>query len=93
MMSNYRDIIKAPLVTEKSTSGASENKYIFKVDAKAHKIEIKKAIEEIFKVKVKAINTITGKPKTKRVGRYAGKTNRYKKAIVTLAKGHKIDLD
>lgn len=93
MMNNYRDIIKAPLITEKSTELAKDNKYLFKVDVKANKTEIKQAIEAIFKVKVKEVNTIYVKPKTKRVGRYFGKTNRYKKAIVTLAEGNTIDLD
>ncbi|MDD4036603.1 MAG: 50S ribosomal protein L23 [Bacilli bacterium] len=92
-MNNYRDIIKAPLITEKSTELAKDNKYLFKVDVKANKTEIKQAIEAIFKVKVKEVNTIYVKPKTKRVGRYFGKTNRYKKAIVTLAEGNTIDLD
>lgn len=93
MINNYRDIIKAPLITEKSTELAKDNKYLFKVDVKAKKTEIKQAIETIFKVKVKRVNTIYVKPKTKRVGRYAGKTNRYKKAIVTLQEGNTIDLD
>lgn len=87
-----KDIIKAPLITEKNTKHIAANKYVFKVDRKAHKIEIKQAIEEIFKVKVAKINMITGKPKIKRVGRYTGRTNHYKKAIVTLAEGSQIDL-
>ncbi len=93
MLSNYRDIIKAPVITEKSASIAStEGKYVFKVDVKANKTQIKQAIEKIFNVKVEKINTINVHPKAKRVGRYSGFTNKYKKAIVTLAPGNKIDL-
>lgn len=93
MLSNYRDIIKAPVITEKSANIASdEKKYVFKVDAKANKSQIKDAIEKIFNVKVEKVNTINVHPKKKRVGRYFGMTNKYKKAIVTLANGNKIDL-
>lgn len=93
MLSNYRDIIKAPVITEKSSNIASdERKYVFKVDAKANKSQIKDAIEKIFKVKVESVNTVNVHPKKKRVGRYSGMTNKYKKAIVTLADGNKIDL-
>ena len=92
MLSNYRDIIKAPVITEKSSNIASdERKYVFKVDAKANKSQIKDAIEKIFKVKVESVNTVNVHPKKKRVGRYSGMTNKYKKAIVTLVNGNKID--
>ncbi len=93
MLSNYRDIIKAPIITEKSANIASdERKYVFKVDVKANKSQIKDAIEKIFNVKVKSVNTVNVHPKKKRVGRYTGMTNKYKKAIVTLVNGNKIDL-
>ena len=93
MLSNYRDIIKAPVITEKSSNIASnDRKYVFKVDAKANKSQIKDAIEKIFKVKVESVNTVNVHPKKKRVGRYSGRTNKYKKAIVTLVNGNKIDL-
>ena len=93
MLSNYRDIIKAPVITEKSSNIASDDrKYVFKVDAKANKSQIKDAIEKIFKVKVESVNTVNVDPKKKRVGRYSGMTNKYKKAIVTLVNGNKIDL-
>ena len=93
MLSNYRDIIKAPIITEKSSNIASnDRKYVFKVDAKANKSQIKDAIEKIFKVKVESVNTVNVHPKKKRVGRYSGMTNKYKKAIVTLVNGNKIDL-
>ena len=93
MLSNYRDIIKAPVITEKSSNIASnDRKYVFKVDAKANKSQIKDAIEKIFKVKVESVNTVNVHPKKKRVGRSSGMTNKYKKAIVTLVNGNKIDL-
>ena len=92
-MSNYRDIIKAPVITEKSASISSDDrKYVFKVDPKANKVQIKQAVEKIFGVKVASVNTINAKPKKKRVGRYSGMTSKYKKAIVTLAEGNKINL-
>lgn len=90
---NYRDIIKAPIITEKSTDISSdETKYVFKVDVKANKTQIKEAVQKIFKVKVESVNTVNVHPKKKRVGRYSGMSNKYKKAIVTLQKGNKIDL-
>lgn len=90
---NYRDIIKAPVITEKSANIASnDRKYVFKVDVKANKTQIKEAIQKIFNVKVETVNTVNVHPKKKRVGRYSGMTNKYKKAIVTLAIGNKIDL-
>ena len=88
----YLEILKAPVITEKSQIAKSEGKYTFKVSPKATKTEIKEAIEKIFNVKVSAIRTINVKPKKRRVGRYTGLTNRTKKAIVTLAEGQTIDL-
>ena len=88
----YLEILKAPVITEKSQIAKSEGKYTFKVSPKATKTEIKEAIEKIFNVKVTAIRTINVKPKKRRVGRYTGLTARYKKAIVTLAEGQTIDL-
>ena len=91
-MSNYRDIIKAPIITEKSASLAETNTYVFSVDVRANKTQIKQAIENIFNVKVENVNTINVKPNKKRVGRYAGKTNKVKKAIVKLKEGRSIEL-
>ncbi len=88
----YLEIIKAPVITEKSESLKAMGKYTFKVDPKANKTEIKLAIEKIFKVDVVKIQTLNEKPKKKRVGRYPGYTNRSKKAIVTLKEGQTIDL-
>ena len=94
MDTKYLEIIKAPVITEKSTRlSQEENKYEFKVDSKANKNQIKKAIETIFKVKVVDVTTINAKVKKRRVGRYTGLTNRYKKAIVKLAEGQSIELN
>ncbi len=91
-MNNY-DIIFAPIITEKSTSLEQNGVYTFKVDARANKTQIKQAIEKAFNVKVEKINTLNNHPKDRRVGRYTGKTNRYKKAIVKLAEGQTISFD
>lgn len=93
-MNNYRDIIKAPIITEKSSNLAQDqNTMTFSVDVKGNKTQIKQAIESIFDVKVESVNTVNVKPKKKRVGRYAGKTNRVKKAIVKLREGSSIELN
>ena len=92
MNTKYLEIIKAPVITEKSAQLAQEWKYAFKVDPKANKTEIKMAIEKIFNVKVEEISTINVVPKKRRVGRYSGLSNRSKKAIVKLAEGQTIDL-
>ena len=93
MISNYRDIILAPIITEKSTKIAENgNKFVFKVKKDANKIQIKQAIEKIFNVKVTNVNTINVRARKKRVGRYTGKKSSYKKAIVTLAEGSQIEL-
>lgn len=92
-MNNYRDIIKAPIITEKSSNLAANNVITFSVDIKANKTQIKQAVENIFNVKVESVNTINVKPKKKRVGRYTGKTNKVKKAIVKLKEGSSIELN
>lgn len=92
-MRNPRQIIKKPLVSEKSTNmRLHENKYIFKVDKKANKLEIKKAIEGLFKVKVEAVTTMVMHGKPKRLGRFEGRRADWKKAIVQLRKGETIEL-
>ena len=78
------DIIIAPVVTEKSNDGLQTGKYTFKVNKKATKVEIAKAVEKLFDVKVVNVNTITVKGKEKRVGVHVGKTSEWKKAIVTI---------
>ena len=79
-----QDIVIKPIISEKSIGGLQENKYTFKVAKDANKIEIAKAVEELFNVKVAKVNTISVKGKQKRMGRSVGRTAAYKKAIVTL---------
>ena len=86
-----RDIIIRPLITEKSTTLMAEGKYVFEVAKAANKIEIAKAISQIFKVKVASVNTINVEGKVKRMGRSVGKRSDYKKAIVKLAAGETIE--
>ena len=78
------DIIIRPIITEASMQGIADKKYTFKVAKNANKIEIKKAIEELFKVKVADVNTVSVKAKPKRMGVHLGKTSEWKKAVVTL---------
>ena len=92
-MSNARDIIVRPLVTEKTLKAQdATNTVVFEVAKGTNKIQIKQAIEEIFNVKVESVNVVNQKPKTKRVGRYTGLTNRVRKAYVTLKEGSKIEI-
>ncbi|WP_294485827.1 50S ribosomal protein L23 [uncultured Ruminococcus sp.] len=83
-MKNAHDIIIKPIITEDSMDRLADNKYTFKVAKDANKIEIAKAVEEIFDVKVAKVNTISVKGKEKRMGRYTGFRPDWKKAIVTL---------
>ena len=92
-MNKKYDIIYAPIITERTAALEQEGKYVFKVDPRANKIEIKEAIESIFKVKVENITTSNSHPKKKRVGKYSGMTNKYKKAIVKLAKDNSISFN
>lgn len=90
---DYTRIIKGPIVTEKSADlSQNHNTIIFSVDTKANKIQVRQAVEKKFNVKVDSVNIINVKPKKKRVGKYTGKTNRVKKAIVKLSKGSSIEL-
>lgn len=92
-MNSYRDVIKAPIITEKSTSVSQDGtKIVLKVDKDANKIQIKQAVEKVFGVKVTNVNTVNVRAKKKRVGRYEGTTKAYKKAYITLAEGSKLDL-
>jgi len=88
----WYDIILGPLVTEKSTRGSEHNQVTFKVSLDASKPEIKKAVEGLFEVKVKQINTIRMKGKVKRFKGHLGKRSNWKKAIVSLADGETIDM-
>ena len=85
---NLYDVIKKPVITEKSMAQLEAGKYVFEVDTRAHKLLIKQAVEAAFEgvkvANVNTVNTINVKPKAKRVGRYTGFTNKTKKAIITL---------
>jgi large subunit ribosomal protein L23 len=86
------DLVRVPVITEKSTMGSEHNQVTFRVPLTANKREVKAAIEGLFKVKVTAVNTIRVKGKTKRFRGTVGQRSDYKKAIVTLAEGQKIDV-
>ena len=88
----HYDTILNPVVTEKSTLLSEDGKVVFNVPLSATKKEIAEAVEEIFKVKVTAVNTIRLKGKTKRFRGIAGRRNDTKKAVVTLEEGHSIDV-
>ena len=86
------EVIRRPLVTEKSTMGSEHNQVAFRVPLDATKPEIKSAVEWLFKVKVKAVNTVRTKGKVKRFRGRLGKRSDAKKAYVTLEEGHSIDV-
>ena len=86
------DVILAPSITEKSTTASEFNQVVFKVRRDATKPEIKAAVERLFGVKVKAVNTLNRKGKNKRFRGFKGKQQDIKKAIVTLEQGHSIDI-
>jgi large subunit ribosomal protein L23 len=89
-VSGARDVIIRPLVSEKTTSAMSDNKYTFLVDARADKTQIKRAVEEIFGVTVMAVNTVRQLGKMRRMGVFRGRRPSFKKAIVTVQEGQKI---
>lgn len=86
------EVLRRPLITEKNTVLQSQNKYAFEIDGKANKPQVKQAVEKAFKVKVTSVNTITMPGKTKIVGRRQVQTSQWKKAIVTLKPGDKIEI-
>ena len=86
------DVIKSPVITEKATMASEHNQVVFNVAKHATKPEIKKAVEALFEVKVKAVNTLNRKGKTKRFRGIKGKQSDVKKAIVTLEEGQTIDV-
>jgi len=90
-MKDPRDIILSPIVSEKSYAAAQNKQYSFLIDNRVDKVEIRKAIEKIFNVKVLRVNTINVKPKPKRLGKASGYTSKKKKAIVTVSAKDKID--
>ncbi len=86
---DLRDVIKRPVITERSMELQEERKYTFEVDLRANKTLVKQAVEKIFDVKVEKVNIMNYKGKFKRMGRYSGYTNRRRKAIVTLTEDSK----
>ncbi|MEN2983922.1 MAG: 50S ribosomal protein L23 [Dictyoglomaceae bacterium] len=85
-------VILSPIISEKSTELSKYGKYIFEIARDANKIEVRRAVEEIFKVKVKKVAIINEKPKLRRLGMSQGYTSKRKKAIITLQPGYKIEL-
>ncbi len=90
-MKSIYHVVKAPVITEKATFLREENKVVLKVDKSATKKDIKDAVEKLFKVKVESVRTVVLPGKWKRIGRNIGRTSSWKKAIVTLKKGEKLD--
>jgi large subunit ribosomal protein L23 len=88
----HYDVILSPVVTEKATTASEHNQVVFRVARGATKPEIKDAVEKLFNVKVKGVNTLVTKGKTKYFRGRAGARSDVKKAIVTLAEGHSIDI-
>ena len=86
-MTSYKTILIYPIISEKSVRDKEYNKYTFKVQLDCNRTEIRKAIEDKFKVKVNKVNTVKVPAKSRKMGKYAGKTSHWKKAIVTLGKG------
>ncbi|SEP08547.1 50S ribosomal protein L23 [Paenibacillus sp. OV219] len=84
-MKNPRDIIKRPIITEQTSDYMANKRYVFEVDLRANKTEIKLAIQSIFKVKVTSVNTLRMPAKPKRYGKHSGYTSEWKKAIVQLS--------
>lgn len=89
---HHYDVIRRPLITEKSTLVAEQNKIIFEVAPDADKKAIKEAVEALFKVSVTKVNTLTQKGKVKRFRGFLGRRSDVKKAIVTLAEGQSVDI-
>ena len=88
----HYDVIRGPVITEKSTAASEHNKIVFNVAADATKPEIKAAVEALFKVKVTAVNTLIRKGKSRRFRGFKGRLSDVKKAIVTLEGGQSIDV-
>ena len=84
-----QDIIIRPIITEKTMDGTTQKKYTFEVDKKSTKIDVKRAVEELFVVKVQKVNTLQERGQMRRLGRYEGNTRSWKKAVVTLTEDSK----
>lgn len=92
-MRNHHDIIRRPVITEKATDAKELlNKITFAVDTRANKLEVKQAVESIFKVGVAKVNILNVKGKTKRIGKNVGKRPGWKKAVITLKEGDTIEV-
>ncbi len=92
-MSNPRDIILRPIITEKSVKNTDlDNKYTFEVAKGANKTQVKQAVEAIFAVKVEKVNIVNVRPRPKRMGKYVGTTKAVRKAIVKVVEGQSINL-
>lgn len=91
-MKDLTRVIVRPVVTEKTTDMGENDKYVFEVASEANKAEVKQAVEKFFGVKVIDVHTLNMKGKPKRLGRYMGRRKDWKKAIVTVQSGDKIDL-
>jgi large subunit ribosomal protein L23 len=87
-----RQVLREPIISEKSYALIAESKYTFRVHPTAHKTQIRKAVEEVFGVRVVDVRTMSQKPKPKRRGWTKGQTRRWKKAVVELAPGERIEL-
>jgi large subunit ribosomal protein L23 len=92
MSLDSRQVLLAPVVSEKSYSLIGENKYSFRVHEKAHKTQIRQAVEEVFDVKVESVNVLKVRPKPKRRGLHKGRKPGWKKAIVELREGDRIEI-
>jgi large subunit ribosomal protein L23 len=91
MLSAY-EIIRRPIITEKTTMLGEQGQYAFEVAQRANKVDVKRAVEHIFKVKVRAVNMMHVRGKVRRMGRSSGVTSPWKKAVVTLQEGQRIEL-
>lgn len=89
---NIYDVLRRPIISEKGTMQLAQNKYTFEVDRRANKAQIRDAVEKIFKVNVTSVNVSIMPHKTRRVGRRYGQTPEWKKAVVTLKEGQRIDV-
>ena len=88
---HIRDVIRAPMISEKTHAQIEKGKYTFKVAPAATKVDVRNAVEKIFDVKVQQVNIQNVRGKRRTLGRYAGTTSAWKKAVVTVQKGQKID--
>lgn len=91
MKKNYEVIVR-PLITEKTTNLIELRQYTFEVQQGSNKVEVKKAVEELFKVKVTSVNMLNTRRKARKVGKYEGLRPAVQKAVVTLAEGNKLDV-